>query len=184
MAEGDSSILKPHPENAPGDFYIENDCCIQCGVMHGEAPDLLGWTCGPQPRHCIVAKQPASPAELEQMLTAMFVSDIDSLRYRGNDPDIIDYIAITGHSASLDSSPEAHGGLTARSHAVFSVKGGWFPVHARTLAESFIRQFTPADASARPERTAEAVAVSHGRATVRLIPTDESLDPCSAAHIG
>ena len=75
---------------------------------------------------------------------------------------------LSGRYKLLDLPPEVHGGSAARSYATFSVNGGWLPVHARTLAESFIRQFIPTNASSLPERTAEVVAISRGQATVRL----------------
>ena len=136
--------------------------------MHGEAPSLLGWNCESEIRHCIVVKQPTSAVEVDCMLSAMFVSDIDSLRYRGSNPEIIDRIAIIGHSALLDLSPQVHGGSNARSHASFSVKGGWFPASTQILVESITHHFTDLDPFVWSKWVAKAVIISRDLAIIRL----------------
>ena len=78
---------KPHPANAPGDFYVEDGCCVFCGIPEQKAPDIFGWA-GPSPSHCVVVRQPRTPAELSRTFNAMRHSDLDCIRYRGTDPAI------------------------------------------------------------------------------------------------
>ncbi len=95
-------------KNAPGDFYIEKDCCITCGVMHDEAPGLISWhDFGPNEQgyvssHCYVVRQPSTPDEIAWMLNAMNAADVDCLRYAGEDPDIIQRISDIGLAESCD----------------------------------------------------------------------------------
>src|SRR5215217_5795088 len=55
-------VFVPHPANAPGPFYSENDGCISCGAPNAEAPDLMGWyeerRGGHTSSHCIFRRQP------------------------------------------------------------------------------------------------------------------------------
>lgn len=83
-------LPKRSPHDAPGDFYVVADCCIWCGVMHAEAPGLIGWVSTEEATQgCFVAKQPVTFDELEQMIAAMAVQDVGCVRYGGNDPVIV-----------------------------------------------------------------------------------------------
>lgn len=101
------------------------------------------------------------------MLDAMISSDLDCLRYGGNDPDIVDRIAIIGHSDLLDLPPRLHGGSSVRSYATFTAEGLPFSIRASTLANRFIRQYTP-DTSRWHKRKANIVISNHTRAIIRL----------------
>ena len=83
----------PHPHNAPGPFYSENEGCIACGAPNAEAPDLMKWYEEPTATglysHCIFRRQPETPEEVEQAIRAMNVSCVENLRYRGTDPAIL-----------------------------------------------------------------------------------------------
>lgn len=77
----------PHPANVPGPFYVEDGCCISCGVWEDVAPDLLAWQeedgqFGPT-SHCYVKRQPETDAEFERMKAAMQVGEVDCVRVRG-----------------------------------------------------------------------------------------------------
>ena len=76
-----------HPANVPGPFYVEDGCCIACGVWEKEAPGLLAWVPDSELPHCHVARQPETGAELEQMMAAMRVSEVDCIRVRNCKPD-------------------------------------------------------------------------------------------------
>ena len=70
-----------HSENAPGDFYVEDGCCLTCAVPFTVAPDLFAWTkegC----EQCIVCKQPRTPGEMDRMLLALKVADVGCIRYK------------------------------------------------------------------------------------------------------
>ena len=60
--------FKPHPQSAPGDFYVENGQCLARGVPHVVAPDLVGWADEKVP-HCIWKKQPQTPSEYERVVS-------------------------------------------------------------------------------------------------------------------
>src|ERR1700722_12953781 len=47
-----------HPDNAPGDWYIDTDC-IDCGASRTVAPGLIAESGG----QCVFARQPATDAE-------------------------------------------------------------------------------------------------------------------------
>ena len=49
--------FRAHPQSAPGDFYVVNGECINCGAPHAVAPDLIGWADSGD-SHCIWKKQP------------------------------------------------------------------------------------------------------------------------------
>lgn len=70
-----------HPANVAGDFYVEDGCCLSCMIPHEVAPDLMGMT----EHHCFVCKQPGTPEELDRMLQAFEVQDVECIRYRGTD---------------------------------------------------------------------------------------------------
>lgn len=76
----------PHPSNALGDFYVEDGCCTMCEVPLVEAPDLFGvFEDLSGHSHCFVKRQPETPAELDQMVSAVRCADLQCIRYRGSD---------------------------------------------------------------------------------------------------
>ena len=86
----------PHPQSAPGDFYVEDEACISCGAPHAVAPDLIGWSVddetGTNGAHCIWKKQPQTPEEFEQAFAAFDASCIGAYRYAGDNPAVRDRI--------------------------------------------------------------------------------------------
>lgn len=73
-----------HKANAPGDFYVEEGCCLTCAVPHTVAPDLFAWS-DAEHTQCIVCKQPGNSEELDRMVAAFEVSDLECIRYKGTD---------------------------------------------------------------------------------------------------
>jgi hypothetical protein len=86
MAEN-SPIRVPERTSAPGDFYVETECCTSCGVPQVAAPDLVGWTDGEYPV-CRWIKQPSTPTELEQAFSIFDGQELGCHRYAGTDPEI------------------------------------------------------------------------------------------------
>ena len=70
----------PFPENVPGDFYVEDGCCLSCGMPTTVAPELFAYAPG---GHCYVRKQPTTPAEVHHMIEAFAVQDDQCIRYMG-----------------------------------------------------------------------------------------------------
>lgn len=79
----------PHPANVPGPFYVEDGCCITCGVWEDVAPDLLAWLEGDRP-HCYVQRQPETDDEFERMMEAMQIGEVDCIRVHACKPDWIE----------------------------------------------------------------------------------------------
>ncbi len=80
----------PYPRNAPGTFYVENQCCIACDAPYSEAPDLMGHDDEKLGYHCHFKKQPETPEEVERAVMACVVSCVRAVRYAGDDPAILE----------------------------------------------------------------------------------------------
>jgi hypothetical protein len=78
----------PHPQSTPGDFYVENEMCMSCGVPHAVAPDLMAWVDG-ESSHCIWKKQPETPREVDQAIAVLETQELGCHRYAGDDPAIL-----------------------------------------------------------------------------------------------
>jgi len=76
---------KRYPENAPGDFYVEADLCILCGIPAAVFPDLVEMN----KRHCYFKKQPSSKAEVEHAIEAVNSCGCGAYRYGGHDRDVM-----------------------------------------------------------------------------------------------
>jgi hypothetical protein len=82
------SLRQRVAENAPGDFYVEPDTCLQCCLPHEEAPELMN-DCNQAFRECYFRRQPQTPEEVEHAIQAIWVSELNCLRYGGSDQAII-----------------------------------------------------------------------------------------------
>lgn len=94
----------PHPANVPGSFYVEDGCCISCGVWEEVAPDLLEWQeeDGHRYEHCYVSKQPETEAEFERMKAAMEVGEVDCIRVRNCRLDWAERLRADGLGRQID----------------------------------------------------------------------------------
>jgi hypothetical protein len=86
---------QPHPQNALGDFYVEDTECMACGYPHVLAPDLMACEHTPEDPHvhCYFKKQPADPWELKQAIDAVNGSCCGALCYSGSDREILKRIS-------------------------------------------------------------------------------------------
>lgn len=91
----------PVPENVPGDFYVEEGCCLSCQVPAKEAPEHFAYT----DASCYVCKQPESPSELERMINAMSVQEVDCIRYKGGNREVLVRLIALGESQNCDHIP-------------------------------------------------------------------------------
>lgn len=119
-----SAVAKPHPENTPGDFYVEDGCCIACGVPEDAAPETFGWAS--DGHHCVVKRQPVSARDIDRMLVAICSAEADCIRYRGTDDEIARRIAESGHADLLDR-PAQRVRPKLRSQVRFSARAGDTP---------------------------------------------------------
>lgn len=92
-----------HPENAPGPFYVDADCCITCGVPIDAAPDIFDWASDES--CCVVKRQPSTTAELDRTMIAICSAEVDCIRYRGDDPAISERLAEAGQIENCDDPP-------------------------------------------------------------------------------
>lgn len=88
------------PQNAPGDFYVAKDQCIACGAPEAQAPELMRFD--EVARSCYFRRQPATPAEVEQAVLAVWASCCEAVRYRGVDPDVQRRLCELGECESID----------------------------------------------------------------------------------
>jgi len=96
------SDIKPHPLNAPGDFYVEDGCCTACEVPFTEAPGQFKYD---DSYHCYVCRQPSTPEDINGMLNAIACSELQCIRYRGADAQIFDRLAAIGEVEICDNPP-------------------------------------------------------------------------------
>lgn len=97
---------KPHPANEPGEFYVEDGCCTMCEAPFAQAPDLFG-VCQDSRGypHCFVRRQPVTPGELDQMVSAIQVAELQCIRYRGGDRAIQLRLVQGGDAGTCDHLP-------------------------------------------------------------------------------
>jgi len=79
---------EPQLQSAPGDFYVENECCVGCGVPQVVAPDLVGWNNDKYPS-CYWKKQPETQDEMRQAFAIFDGQEVGCHRYAGHDPAIL-----------------------------------------------------------------------------------------------
>ena len=110
---------RPHPANVPGPFYVEDGCCLACGVWETDAAGLLAWLESGDYPHCYVARQPETDAEFRQMLRAMQNNEVDCLRVNGCKPEWAEELRRNGLGRQIDG--EGMGASKARSIAFFAI---------------------------------------------------------------
>ena|SRR5580700_3116964 len=81
------------PENAEaisafGDFYVQDACCMSCGVPQAIASDLVGWT-NENLTQCYWLKQPQTTEELDRAIKIIHTQELGCHRYGGKDPAIL-----------------------------------------------------------------------------------------------
>ena len=76
----------PHKLNTPGDFYVEDGCCMCCDVPMIEAPGMFKYDAV---NHCYVCKQPRDSDDVEAMIKTIRNSETECIYYRGEDPEIV-----------------------------------------------------------------------------------------------
>lgn len=96
---------KPHPENVPGDFYVEDGCCTRCAIPFDVAPDFFAWS-AISDDHCFVCKQPTLPQEVDVMIGAMKSSEVRCIRYKGRDKSVQIRIVQSREGAQCDELPD------------------------------------------------------------------------------
>jgi len=81
-----------------GDFYVEPDCCLLCGVPENIAPEIFHTG----EHHCSIIRQPRSQDEIYRTVRAMWSSEVDCVRYRGRDATMLERLARAGMAGQAD----------------------------------------------------------------------------------
>jgi hypothetical protein len=117
------------------------------------APDLFAYDGG---NHCYVQRQPATPEEFFRMLRATWSSEVECIRYRGNDPDVLRRMSEYGLSSYSDTAISGHVDEFFRTHVVFAlVQATISGMGADQLAKTFMdyqRRSMPGDPATENER--------------------------------
>lgn len=71
------------------DFYVQQGCCMSCGVPQAIAPELVGWRDQTQQLKCYWIKQPETADELDRAIEILHTQELGWHRYAGNDPAIL-----------------------------------------------------------------------------------------------
>ena len=122
-------MITRYPKNVPGDFYVEEGCCVTCAVPMAEAPEFFEM----DDEQCYVVRQPASMQEADYLLNAIGTQEVGCIRYAGEDKSIIVRMVDNGDGDSCDSPSVL---LLLRTIAKFT--------YAAATPEAFLRQFVKA----------------------------------------
>ncbi len=112
-----SEIEKPHKDNAAGPFYVCDGCCTACGIPFFEAPEMFAYD---EQSHCYVKRQPGDKGELNRMLRTVFSAELECIRYRGSDKDVLRRLA-EGGVGHLSDIPVPGISSVSRDHVTFDV---------------------------------------------------------------
>ena len=108
------SLPQRAPNSVAGDFYVEANLCTRCCLVHGEAPALLNDPEEPF-ESCFFRRQPETPEEVDQAISAICVTEVCALRYGGTDPDIIAKLRKRHMASVCDHTPEGQEEIKRRS---------------------------------------------------------------------
>lgn len=92
---------KAYPANAPGEFYVEDQCCTLCGVPQKIAPELFS-VIDDASDHCYVRRQPTNEDELARMLKTISDAELQCIRYAGTERSIQVRLVEAGEWAVCD----------------------------------------------------------------------------------
>jgi len=111
----------PPPSNETtrdqGDFYVEPDCCLLCGVPESIAPEIFHTG----ERHCSIIRQPCSQDEINRTIRAMWSSEVDCVRYRGRDATMLKRLARAGMAGQADHGAPCVSSVRLRDQVSFAM---------------------------------------------------------------
>lgn len=85
--------------NVAGDFYVDEGCCLACGVPEDVAPDLFASDAA---YHCYVQRQPQTPEEVARMAEVFACQDLECIRYAGKDSVVMRSLRKRGAAVACD----------------------------------------------------------------------------------
>lgn len=115
---GPMETKRPAPSDTQdGDFYVEPDCCLLCGVPESIAPNIFETG----ENHCSVKRQPTSQDEVDRTVRAMWSSEVDCIRYRGRDTSMLRRLARAGMADRTDHPIQSESTAKLRDHVSFYI---------------------------------------------------------------
>ncbi|MFT3998142.1 MAG: hypothetical protein QM667_12115 [Asticcacaulis sp.] len=114
-------MSRRYPKNVAGDFYVEDGCCLTCGVPEGEAADMFAWDEGAEYAHCYVSRQPETPADTETMLHVVWSAEAECIRYAGSDAEIIRRLVQSGEGNVCDDDSRHQYQVEWRDEVLFTL---------------------------------------------------------------
>lgn len=116
-----------------GDFYVEPDCCLLCGVPEDVAPEVF--RTGDD--HCSIVRQPCSRDDIDRTIRAMWSSEVDCVRYRGRDPAMLERLARAGMASQADHGDPFASPIHLRDQVSFEMPQGGGLLDAAQVAKAF-----------------------------------------------
>ena len=121
-------------EFSTGPFYIEEGCCLLCGVPESIAPELF--FTGDETCHFL--RQPRAAAEIEKTIEAMLSSEVDCIRYAGHDSAILRRLGEADLAPLADDPEVRQYRPVARDRVTFSLRSSpLLSLSSRDLAMAF-----------------------------------------------
>lgn len=114
MDETNSDRRERYHLNADGDFYVVKDMCIFCMMPEDQAPELMGFD--EEVSHCYFKRQPGNPEELEHAIAAVSSSEVQGLRYAGNDEYVLRRLIEEGAAECCDWLPSSERQVRSREN--------------------------------------------------------------------
>ena len=99
---GDPGERRAHPLNVPGPLYVEEGCCLSCGVWELEGAGLLAWDNGDYPQ-CYVSRQPESDDDYRNVAAILAIQDVDCIRVRNCPSRLRAVLKAAGQQYYIDS---------------------------------------------------------------------------------
>lgn len=117
-----------------GDFYVESQCCLLCGVPEDIVPEVFQTG----ENNCFVKRQPCSQNEIDRTIRAMWSSEVTCVRYRGNDAALLDRLAKAGMAGQADRLSTSRSQTFLRNRVSFNIGAGTaLPASAAGIAGAF-----------------------------------------------
>lgn len=130
--------FEPHKNNVPGSFYVCDGCCTACDVPFDGTSDMFTYD---SDMHCYVSKQPETKDDLTRMIRTLLSTELECVRYRGSDPDVLRRLGESG-SAHLSDIPIEGIDRVLRDHVSFeAVNDDDRLLNTQDLAASFEKYF-------------------------------------------
>ena len=130
-----NELIRAHPDNVEGSFYVEYGCCTACGVPEAQAPIHFAYDAN---NHCYVSRQPETAEEIANLIQTAWRAELGCIRYRGTDADILRRFAELDLRGRCDVEPPRHIKPLIRNHVSFSMSDDLITLAPQELAAEFV----------------------------------------------